>query len=191
MGAGLLALSRVERRRLRSRLTIAVVVASLIGAVGLAKAVLPITPASSLHAAGLDTSEPDLASTVGWISITKQMTAVYQGLPQSERDSTVIVSSDYGVAGALQIDGNPAQLPASFSPQLSDYLWMPSHLAASSALMVGYEPSQVGFMCASPTVIAHLTVPYHVVNLESGTPVTFCNLTAPLPQVWRQLRDFS
>ena len=86
MGAGLLALSRVERRRLRSRLTIAVVVASLIGAVGLAKAVLPITPASSLHAAGLDTSEPDLASTVGWISITKQMTAVYQGLPQSERD---------------------------------------------------------------------------------------------------------
>jgi 4-amino-4-deoxy-L-arabinose transferase-like glycosyltransferase len=191
MAAGLLALSRVERRRLRSTLTIAVAVASLLGAVVLARDILPITPASSLHAAGLDTAEPDLASTVGWISITKQMTAIYQGLPPPERGSTVIVSSDYGVAGALQIYGDPALLPASFSPQLSDYFWMPAHLAATSALMVGYDPSQLGFMCASPAIIAHLTVPYHVVNLETGTPVTFCTLKAPLPELWRQLRNFS
>jgi len=191
MAAGLLALSRVERRRLRATLAIAVAVASLLGAVALAKAVLPITPASRLHAAGLDTAEPDLASTVGWISITKQMTSIYGALPPSARDTTVIVSSDYGVAGALQIYGNSKLLPESFSPQLSDYFWMPARLPATDALMVGYDPSQIGWMCTSSKVVAHLTVPYHVVNLEQGAPVTLCNLRAPLPELWGRLRNFS
>jgi hypothetical protein len=46
-------------------------------------------------------------------------------------------------------------------------------------------------MCTSATVVAHLTVPYHVVNLEQGSPVTLCTLKAPLPQLWRGLRDFT
>jgi hypothetical protein len=191
MAAGLLALSRVERRRLRSTLAIAVGVASLLGLVSLAKIILPITPASQLHASGLDTTNTDLASTVGWGSITQQMTAIYGALPPFERDTTVIVSSDYGVAGALQIYGNPKLLPASYSPQLSDYFWLPAHLSATHALMAGYAPSDVAWMCTSATVVAHLTVPYHVVNLEQGSPVTLCTLKAPLPQLWRGLRDFT
>jgi hypothetical protein len=119
------------------------------------------------------------------------MTAIYRALPPSERDTTVIVSSDYGVAGALQVYGKAKLLPESFSPQLSDFFWLPKHLAATDALMVGYDPSQVGWMCASSKVVAHLTVPYHVVNLEQGAPITLCNLRAPLPELWGRLRNFS
>ena len=191
MAAGLLALSRVERRRLRSVLALAVGAASLLGFVALARTILPITPASQLHATGLDTTNTDLASTVGWVSITQQMTAIYGALPPSVRDTTVIVSSDYGVVGALQVFGNPDLLPASYSPQLSDYLWLPAHLSATDALMAGYAPSDVASICTSARVVAHLTVPYHVVNLEQGSPVTLCTLKAPLPQLWRGLREFS
>ncbi len=191
MAAGLLALSRVERQRLRSALSLAVVVASVLGFVSLATIILPITPATRLHATSLDTTNTDLASTVGWVSITQQMTAIYGALPASVRDTTVIVTSDYGVAGALQVFGNPQLLPASYSPQLSDYFWLPAHLSATHALMAGYVPSDVASMCTSARVVAHLTVPYHVVNLEQGSPVTLCNLKAPLPQLWRQLREFS
>ena len=191
MAAGLLALSRIERPRLRSALALAVGVASLLGFVSLAKIILPITPASQLHATGLDTTNTDLASTVGWVSITQQMTAIYGALPPSVRDTTVIVSSDYGVAGALQIFGNATLLPASYSPQLSDYYWLPGQLSATHALMAGYAPSDVASICTSASVVAHLTVPYHVVNLEQGSPVTLCSLKAPLPQLWRGLRDFS
>ncbi len=191
MAAGLLALSRVRRPRLRSALTIAVVVAGLLDGVILAKDILPITPANQLHATGLDTAEPDLAATVGWVSITKQVTSLYGALPSSVRATTVIVSSDYGVTGALQVFGNPNLLPQSFSPQLSDFYWMPAHLAATDALMVGYAPSDVAFMCAEPTIVGHLTVPYDVVNLESGAPITMCHLKAPLPREWPGLKDFS
>jgi hypothetical protein len=119
------------------------------------------------------------------------MTAIYQALPASERATTVIVSSDYGVDGALQIFGNPTLLPASFSPQLSDWYWLPPHLAATGALMVGYAPSDVAWMCTSTKVVGHLVVPYNVVNLESGAPVTFCTLNAPLPALWGRLKNFS
>jgi hypothetical protein len=189
--AGLLALSRVHRPRLRTGLIAAVVLASVLDFAGLMKITVPTTPADQMHASGLDTQIPDLANTVGWRSITQQMTAIYGSLPASRRRATVIVSSDYGVSGALDIYGKPDRLPASFSPQLSDYFWLPRHLPATSALTVGYKPSDVRFMCASATVVAHLTVPYQVASLEQGAPVTLCDLKQPLPQEWARLKNFS
>lgn len=191
IAAGLLALSQVKRRALRSALATAVAVASLLGAIALLQILLPITPASRLHATGLDTKEPDFASTVGWVPITQQLTAIYGALSPSERASTVIISSDYGVTGALQLFGNARLLPASFSPQLSDFFWLPKHLAATGALMVGYQPGDVGWMCTSARVVAHLTVPYQVVNLEQGAAVTYCRLKAPIPSLWGRLQMFS
>jgi hypothetical protein len=46
-------------------------------------------------------------------------------------------------------------------------------------------------MCTSPTLVAHLTVPYQVSGLEQDAPVTFCQLKAPLPKLWPRLRNFS
>jgi hypothetical protein len=57
--------------------------------------------------------------------------------------------------------------------------------------MVDYKPSDVAWMCVSPELIAHLTVPYQVVGLEQGAPVTFCHLKAPIPKIWEHLRNFS
>ena len=65
MAAGLVALAHVQRPRLRSVLMGAVVVASFLDLVVLAKITIPTTPADRLHATGLDTEDSDLASTVG------------------------------------------------------------------------------------------------------------------------------
>jgi hypothetical protein len=191
MAAGLIALSQIQRRRLRSALAIGVVLASLLSLVALMKITIPTTPASRLHATGLDTEDSDFAATVGWVSITDQLTTLYAALPASDRATTVIVSSDYGVAGALQIYGKTGALPASYSPQLSDWYWLPKRVAATDVLMVGYDPSDVGWMCTSATLVAHLTVPYHVVNGEQGSPVTLCALSEPLPAAWGRLKNLS
>jgi hypothetical protein len=166
-----MALSRIERPRLRSTLRSAVVVASVLGFIALAQLTLPITPANRLHATGLDVKSEVFADSVGWDDVAGEVTAIYRGLPASERSSTVIISAYYGVPGALQIYGNPKILPAVISPQLSDFYWLPPHLTATSALMVDYKPSDVAWMCASPELIAHLTVRYHVLGLEQGAPI--------------------
>lgn len=96
-----------------------------------------------------------------------------------------------GANWVFQIYGNSNDLPVAISPQLSDFYWLPNNLTATDALMVDYQPSDVAWMCTSPKIIAHLTVPYEVQGLEQGAPVTFCQLKAPIPQIWRRLRNFS
>ena len=191
LAQGLMALSRIERRRLRSTLSIAVVAGSLLGFVALAPLIVPITPASRLHATGLDTKSEVFADSVGWDDVAAEVTTIYRGLPQSERAQTVIIFAYYGVPGALHIYGDPKILPDVMSPQLSDFYWLPPNLTATSALMVDYKPSDVAWMCESPELIAHLTVPYQVAGLEQGAPVTSCQLKAPIPKIWGQLRNFS
>jgi Dolichyl-phosphate-mannose-protein mannosyltransferase len=191
LAQGLMAISRIKRPKLRSGLQVAVVVASVLEFLVFFFLVVPVTPPDRIHAARLDSVNEVFADSVGWDDIAKQVTTLYEDLPASERASTVIISAYYGVPGALQVYGDPSGAPKAFSPQLSDWYWLPSDLTATYALMVDYKPSDVAWMCTSPTLITHLTVPYHVAGLEQGAPVTFCQLKAPLPQLWGRLRNFA
>ncbi len=191
MAAGLLAISRVERRRLRVGLEIAVAVASVLEFATFFFLVVPVTPPDRIHATKLDTINEVFADSVGWKDIANQVIAIYGDLPASERSHTIIISAYYGVPGALDVYGNPNALPVVISPHLSDWYWLPSNLTATYAVMVDYTPAEVAWMCTSPTLVAHLTVPYDVKGLEQGAPVTFCQLRAPVSEFWEKLRNFS
>jgi Dolichyl-phosphate-mannose-protein mannosyltransferase len=191
LAQGLMALSRIKRPKLRSGLQIAVVVSTVLEFVVFFFLVVPVTPPDRIHAARLDSVNEVFADSVGWDDIAKQVTAIYDVLPASQRSNTVIISAYYGVPGALQVYDNPSAVPEAISPQLSNWYWLPSNLTATNALMVDYKPSEVAWMCTSPTLITHLTVPYHVAGLEQGAPVTFCQLKAPIPEIWGRLRNFS
>jgi hypothetical protein len=191
LAQGLMAISRLKRPRLRSGLQIAVVVSSVLEFVVFFFLVVPVTPPDRIHAARLDSVNEVFADSVGWDDIANQVTTIYRDLPASERRNTIIISAYYGVPGALQVYGNPNDLPVVVSPHLSAYYWLPANLTATNALMVDYRPSDVAWMCTSPTLIAHLTVPYGVKGLEQGAPVTFCQLKVPITKIWGQLRNFS
>jgi hypothetical protein len=188
---GLMTISRIKRPRLRTGLEIAVAVSSVVEFVVFFFLVVPVTPPDRIHTAGLDSVNEVFADSVGWDDIAKQVTAIYTDLPASERNNTVVISAYYGVPGALTVYGDPKLVPVAISPQLSDWYWLPNNLTAADALMVDYQPSGVAWMCNSPTLMGHLTVPYQVHGLEQGAPVTFCQLKAPIPTVWGKLRNFS
>ena len=191
LAQGLMAISRIKRPRLRSGLQIAVVVSCVLEFAAFFFLVVPVTPPDRIHTLRLDTVNEVFADSVGWNDISNQVTTIYRDLPASERKNTVIISAYYGVPGALQIYGNSKDLPVAISPQLSDFYWLPNNLTATDALMVDYLPSDVAWMCNSPKIIAHLTVPYNVQGLEQGAPVTFCQLKTLIPQIWQRLRNFS
>jgi hypothetical protein len=191
LAQGLMAISRIERPRLRSGLQISVLVASVLEFVVFFLLVVPVTPPDRIHSTRLDTVNKVFADSVGWDDIATQVTTIYDNLPASERGNTVVISAYYGVPGALEVYGNPKTVPAAISPQLSDWYWLPNNLTATDALMVDYQPSAVAWMCASPRLVAHLTVPYGVAGLEQGAPVTFCQLKAPVSEIWGRLRNFS
>jgi len=188
---GLMAITRIKRPKLRSGLQIAVLVASVLEFAVFFFLVVPVTPPDRIHTTNLDSINEVFADSVGWDDVAKQVTAIHANLPAAERGSTIIISAYYGVPGALQVYDAPGTAPEAISPQLSDWYWLPSNLTATSALMVDYQPSQVDWMCTSPTLITHLIVPYRVKGLEQGAPVTFCHLKAPIPTIWGRLRNFS
>jgi hypothetical protein len=190
LAQGLMAISRVKRPRLRSNLQVAVVVASVVEFAVFFFLVVPVTPPDRIHATRLDTINEVFADSVGWDEIASQVRTMYAGLPAPERAGTVVISAYYGVPGALEVYGDQA-VPQAFSPQLSDWYWLPANLAATGALMVDYTPSDVEWMCTSAALVGHLTVPYEVAGLEQGAPVTFCMLKAPIPTIWGRLRNFS
>jgi len=188
---GLMAISRIERTRLRARLEIAVAVASALEFITFFFLVVPVTPPDRIHATKLDTINEVFADSVGWEDIARQVTTIYTDLPAADAANTVIISAYYGVPGALHVYDQSDFQPVAISPQLSDWYWLPDNLTATDALMVDYRPSDVSWMCNSPRLIAHLTVPYQVAGLEQGAPVTFCNLKHPISQIWGRLRNFS
>jgi 4-amino-4-deoxy-L-arabinose transferase-like glycosyltransferase len=190
LAQGLMAISQIERPRLRRGLEIAVLVSSLLEFAVFFLLVVPVTPPDRIHATRLDTVNKVFADSVGWDDIATQVTTIYNNLPESERGNTVVISAYYGVPGALEFYGNP-WAPHAISPQLSDWYWLPKNLTATDALMVDYQPSEVAWMCTSPRLVAHLTVPFGVAGLEQGAPVTFCQLNAPISQIWGRLRNFS
>ena len=191
LAQGLMAISRLQRPRLRKGLEIAVVASSLVEFIVFFFFVVPVTPPDRIHATRLDTVNEVFADSVGWKEIAAQVTKIYTDLPETERQDTVIISAYYGVPGALDVYGDARILTVVVSPQLSDWYWLPKNLTATNALMVDYQPSEVTWMCVSPTLVTHLTVPYGVKGLEQGAPVTFCQLKAPIQEIWGKLRNFS
>ncbi len=188
---GLMAVSRVGRPRLRTSLDVAVVVASILQLLVFAQLTLPIAPPNRIHALGLDAQNELFADSVGWDEIARQVTSTYEGLPDSERQSTAIISAYYGVPGALQVYGGPKERPLIVNPQLSDWYWLPPHVRATTALMIDYEPKDVIWMCNSPSLLTRLVVPYGVKGLEKGAPVTLCSLKISIVAAWPRLKNFS
>jgi hypothetical protein len=191
LAQGLMAISHVRRPWLRSGVQIGAVAAAVAEFVTFAQITLPVTPPDRLHAAGLDEKNELFADSVGWDDIARQVTTIYNDLPEAQQRHMVVISKYYGVPGALAIYADPNNRPLVVSPHLSDYYWLPSNVTAVDALMIDYQPADVAWMCGSPMIVAHLTVPYEVKGLEQGAPVTFCRLEAPLPGLWGRLRNFS
>src|SRR5260370_12823205 len=115
---GLMAITRIKRPKLRSGLQIAVLVASVLEFAVFFFLVVPVTPPDRIHTTNLDSVNEVFADSVGWDDIAKQVTTIYDGLPASERGSTVIISAYYGVPGELPVYDSPRARPEAISPQL-------------------------------------------------------------------------
>jgi hypothetical protein len=103
LAQGLIAISRIQRPKLRSGLQIAAVVAGAVEFVVFFFLVVPVTPPDRIHSTRLDTINEVFADSVGWDDIANQVSTIYRDLPASDRSNTVIVSAYYGVPGALEV----------------------------------------------------------------------------------------
>ncbi len=192
LAAGCVALGRVVTDRRRRRIIAAVAAGGAVQMVALLPVALPVVPQSSLHSTGLDTLRTDYADTVGWPELAAQVGAVYASLPNAQRASAAILAGNYGEAGAIDIYGRSLGMPAALSPELTFWYWKPSHVAATTLVVINIASSDLQRICGTVTRAGTVTIPDSVNNQEQGQPILICtSMRESLDTAWPSLRDFS
>ena len=109
--------------RLRGALARGLAVAAvLVLAAALAPAALPLLPAATLQASGLGGAADVQFDTVGWPRLVDDVAAAYRSLPDADRAGAVLLASNYGEAGAIDLLGASRGLPHAWSG-LNAYGW--------------------------------------------------------------------
>ena len=123
---------------------------------------------------GVVSARSDYQSEIGWPEYVRQVERL-------AGSADVIVTANYGEAGALELFGRG--LPPVASVDVSMRYWRPI-LTGRRTLLVGYSRRSAAF-CASFSVIAHISTPHG--SNEHGEPIARCVLKGTLAQVWPQI----
>jgi len=149
---------------------------------------LPVVPASAVHDTPIVKVNYDAGETIGWPAIVAEIAQAYRSIPARQRSSAVVLTSNYGEAGAVDRYGPADGLPAAYSGQDSFWYWGAPPASATIAVVVGYSKAQLGF-CGSAQLAATLDNHVGVADDEQGQPVWVCTqLRVGWPALWPWLR---
>ncbi|MFF0221632.1 glycosyltransferase family 39 protein [Streptomyces sp. NPDC004629] len=129
---------------------------------------------------------------VGWPHVVRQVTDAYQALPAAERDRAVIVTENFGEAGALDRFGSPSSLPAVYSGHNQLYAWGPPPESADVVVAVGIDRALLDREFESCSVVAELDNGLGVTNPEKGKKITVCREPRrPWMKMWPDFRHYN
>lgn len=75
----------------------------------------------------------------GWEDLAKNVSKVYQSLPENERKTTLVYCSNYGKAGAIEYYSNKYPLPKVICPHNSYWYWWPKDTVYTTFIIIGGE----------------------------------------------------
>jgi len=129
----------------------------------------------------------DYADMFGWEEQVRSVTTVYYNLPDSIRNETVIMTSNYGQAGALAHFGEVYNLPYPVSIASSFYFFGPGNLPGKYIIAVGYDKEDIEHFFAEMELKRIHT---SSVARESRVEIWLCkNPKVTLQEAWSGFRD--
>jgi hypothetical protein len=181
----------LERGRPRARRAL------LTGALALSAAVsivlmLPVVPVSVLPSTPIVAVNYDAGETVGWPRFAATVARVYDALPPAERRRAVLLTDNYGEAGALDRFGPALGLPPAYSGHNGYGEWGPPPQTGGPVIAVGISRPRLEQLFATVQPSARIDNGVGVDNQEQGETVWTCrHQRQPWSRTWRQLRHLS
>jgi hypothetical protein len=124
------------------------------------------------------------ADRFGWTELASITASAWNSLTPEERSHAIIVTSNYGEAGALDYYGRALGLPAASSQHNNFFLWGPGNPDATIVIGVGLDVDDLCNVFTDVRPVASLTDPL-AMPYERESPVTICrNPKTPLAQEW-------
>jgi 4-amino-4-deoxy-L-arabinose transferase-like glycosyltransferase len=150
---------------------------------------LPVLPVSVVHDTPIVALNYDAGETIGWPTFVAEIAAVYRSLPAAQRASAIVLTSNYGEAGAVDRFGAADGLPAAFSGHNAFWYWGPPPASEVTAVVVGYDRAELGF-CRSVRLATDLNNHQQVSDQEQGAPIWICQPDRNWAAIWPSQRNF-
>jgi hypothetical protein len=166
----------------RRRLVVGAVAVNSVVAALISLPLVPVTVVGSTPVPGINQSSRDQ---VGWPEYAAQVASVYAALPAAEKASAIIVTTNYGEAGAVARYGPAWGLPTPMSGQNELFLQARPPDTPAVAVVVGRGAGSVAARNATCTVVTTLDNGVGVASEEQRQPVAVCRgAREPWAQVW-------
>jgi hypothetical protein len=175
-------LDRAAGRARATLLAVAIGLSAVVGAV-VGLAVLPASRLGPVLAVN-----PDAGEMVGWPAFTDAVARAWTGLPAAEGDRAVILTGNYGEAGAIVRYGPERGLPAPYSGHNGFAYWGMPPDSATTVVAVGYGRDELDRDFARCTVSGLVDNGLGLDNDEQGGPIVVCrDPRRPWSQLWPEL----
>jgi 4-amino-4-deoxy-L-arabinose transferase-like glycosyltransferase len=166
-------------------------VAALVGAAVSAIVGLPVLPAADLGPVVATNAEQ--GEQVGWESFVSTVAGVWHQIPADDRAHAVILTSNYGQAGAIEHFRGEFGLPMPYSGHMSFADWgPPPDTMSGPVVLVGeVDPTWATDHFTSCDRVTEFDNGYDWDNDEQGTDIRLCTGPArPWSRLWPELRRF-
>lgn len=149
---------------------------------------LPVLPAQL--AGPVVALNPDVGETIGWPDLVDTVAGVVRRVPA--RDHMVILTANYGEAGAIDRYGPAHGLPRAYSGHNAYGLWGPPPNTAGPVIAVGFRPGQAASLLRGCTLAARVDNTAGVENHEAGQAVLVCaGPQQPWSALWPRIRHLN
>ena len=152
----------------------------------------PLLPAEGYARVHHLSPNGDLGEEIGWPELVDQVAAAWDSLPPEDRKDTILLTGNYGAAGALEVLGDGRGLPQPGSGQNSYYFWSRtrSPSAFRHALVEGIDVESRD-LCGSVEPLGFVSNSLGLDNDEAGRAIVFCrDLRLTGQALWTELRRF-
>ena len=163
------------------------------GAVLGAALTLPVLPVAALPRSSWESKiNKDLSATVGWPQFVRQVVAVRSRLPASARPGLVVLTGDYGAAGAIDEFGARYGLPHAISGHNNYWLWGPGAARnGATTIAVNLPRSLLTRLFATVRSAGTVHTPHDVWTEERGAPIWICQYQrVTWAAAWSDLRHY-
>jgi 4-amino-4-deoxy-L-arabinose transferase-like glycosyltransferase len=168
--------------------------AALIGVNAVISAVvtLPLLPVSLVGHTPIPLLNETVGAQVGWPTYVRTLAAVYHSLPADEQAHTVILTGNYGEAGAVAEYGRAYGLPSVYSGHNALYDLGPPPVTAITVVVWDEQPQRVTATLPGCVERAQLNNGVGVPSEEQGSSVLVCRApTAGWAAIWPSLRHLN
>ncbi len=126
----------------------------------------------------------DYADMLGWERKVGEIAAVYHGLPPADREQAVIITTNYGQAGAIDFHGPRHGLPRARLPAGSYWFFGPGDKPGRVIIKVGEDRRALEPFCDSIEFARRIDEPW-VVPEERDLAIWICRTSSgSLQEIW-------